>query len=135
MTIRLEAAVQFSGSTFSLLLVEEKTGLLLSRKLEVGGLTTTGPFKGKPSSFGSASLYLPPTLSTSNDAYAELDWIVNQLSLHIVSIESSGADDIYLDVAVYYRDQCNFALEPELLRKIADLKIPFWVSCYEETVD
>ncbi|MFP3389453.1 hypothetical protein [Brevibacillus sp. SIMBA_040] len=135
MTIRLEAAVQFSGSTFSPLLVEEKTGLLLSRKLEVGGLATTGPFKGTPSSFGSASLYPPPTLSTSNDVYAELDWIVNELSLHIASIKSSGADDIYLDVAVYYRDQCNFALEPELLRKIADLKIPFWVSCYEETVD
>lgn len=78
-------------------------------------------------------MYPPETLiSQSDNGNYELECLVEALTPHIKTLWECGAEDIYLDIAVYYIAQCNFAFEPQLLKKITDLNIPFWISCYED---
>ena len=74
-------------------------------------------------------------INTQDKSNFELEWLVNALLPHIKTFRDCGAEDIYLDIAVYYITQCNFAFEPQLLKKMADLGIPFWISCYEDYVE
>ena len=84
-------------------------------------------------SYGTAVLYPPMNLSAKSDnCYYELEWIVNALVPNIEIIRDCDAEDIYLDIAVYYVGQCNMAFERSLLKQIADLDIPFWISCYKD---
>ena len=49
------------------------------------------------------------------------------------AIRSAGADDIYFDAAIYWQQQCNLAYDPDVLLRIGQLGISFWISCYEDS--
>jgi hypothetical protein len=105
------------GDNFSPTLLEKETGWILSRKdLE-------------------SAVLCPPTSLSNNDNEAGLKWIVETVGNFKNIVKQCGADESYLDIAVYYIGQCNMAFEPDLLRKISELNVPFWISCYEDYDD
>lgn len=118
MTIRMDVSFVMRGDNFSPALLEMKTGWILSRK-----------------DFESAIFCPPTSLSNSDDGEAGLKWIVEKVGEGISIIKQCGAEDNYLDIAVYFKGQCNMAFEPDLLRKISELKVPFLISCYEDYED
>lgn len=69
-------------------------------------------------------------MSSSDDGEAGLKWIVKKVGAGISTIIQCGAEDNYLDIAVYFEGQCNVAFEP-----ISELKVPFIISCYENNED
>jgi hypothetical protein len=111
----MDVSFVMRGDNFSPALLEKKTGWILSRK-----------------DFESAVLCPPTSLSNNDDGEAGLNWIVEKVSEFINTIKQCGAEDNYLDIAVYFKGQCNMAFEPDLLRKISELNVPFWISCYED---
>jgi hypothetical protein len=129
---QIDATCRMSGDKFSPKLLEQKTHWQLQRKSEVGDIATLGPSKGKPLSYGAADLCPPDDLAYGEDIEIGLEWVINTVLPFTQAIVECGADDVYLDIAVYYVGQCNFAFEPELLKKIAALDMPFWISCYED---
>ena len=128
---KIDARCVISGDAFSPRLAEDRTGIKLSNKEEVGDLGRVGIYRNKPLPYGSAYLYPPKEALSPMNSYAGFDWLIDKLEEVIEIYRDCGADDIYLDLAVYYDEQCNMAFEPETLGKIAKVKIPFWISCYE----
>lgn len=133
MTIRIEASCRMSGDNFSPKLLESITGWQLSRKKEIGDSAVVGPSKGTPLTYGMADLSPPEYLNYDDGGVAGLKWVIDAILSGLDTIKESGAEDVYLDIAVYYVGQCNMAFEPEILSKIAALNMPFWISCYEES--
>jgi hypothetical protein len=129
MISKVVASCQFWGINFSPKKVEQKTNLIFSQKNEVGDKQNLGPHKGEPCGYGSASLLYPEDTNEENLA---LEWIVDELTPHIKVIQECGADDIHLDIAIWYIAQCGFAFEPNVLNKVANIKLPLWISCYED---
>jgi len=118
MTIRMDVSFVIRGDNFSPTLLEKKTGWTLSRK------------KLK------SAVFCPPTsLSNNDNGEAGVEWIVEKVGNYKNILKQCGADDCYLDIAVYYIGQCNMEFEPDLLRKISELNVPFWISCYEDYDD
>lgn len=111
----MDISFTMRGDSFSPELLEKKTGWTLSRK-----------------DFGSADLCPPISLSNSNDGEECLKWIVEAVHNYINTVKECGAEESYLDIAVYYKGQCNMAFEPDLLRRISELNVPFLISCYED---
>lgn len=118
MTIRMDVSFVMRGDNFSPALLEKKTGWTLSRKDSYW-----------------AELCPPTILSNNDGGEAGLKWIVENVGDCINTVKQCGAEDNYLDIAVYYIGQCNMAFEPELLREISELNVPFWISCYEDYDD
>jgi hypothetical protein len=114
----MDVSFVMRGDNFSPTLLERKTGWTLSRKDSY--LAVLSP---------------PTSLSNNDDREAGLKWIVEKVGDCINTVKQCGAEDNYLDIAVYYIGQCNMAFEPYLLRKISELNVPFWISCYEDYDD
>lgn len=130
--IEIQMACHFLGVGFSPQVVMNNTGLHFSKYQEVGSIETVGPHKGKPAKIGSATLFFQDVNlsgSSENDSIT----FVETLLRHIEIIREYGAEDIYLDLSVYYKIQCNMSFEPELLKKISELEIPLNISCYDIT--
>ncbi|WP_078410728.1 hypothetical protein [Priestia abyssalis] len=129
MTARIEASCRMSGDRFSPDLLEKKTGWQLERKKEVGELSKRGPL-----AYGMADLCPPDNLPYDENNQVGLEWVVDTVYPYIQVIKDCGADDVYLDIAVYSNPNSssgNMVFEPELLRKIANLNMAFWISHYE----
>ena len=118
MTIRMEVSFVISGDNFSPSLLEKKTGWTLTRKESY-----------------LAVLCPPSSYFNDDDGETGLKWIVEKVGDCLNIIKECGAEDNYLDLAVYYIGQCNMAFEPDLIRKISELNVPFWISCYEDYED
>lgn len=126
------AALRLMGDNFSPKMVEEKTPIIFTEKNEVGDIGTVGINKNKPIPYGSATLYPPEEVINPENYYSGFDWIIGKLSGIVEIARECGADNIYLDLAVYYKYQCNLAFDPSTLSEIAKANISFWVSCYED---
>lgn len=120
------------GDKFSPKKVEEKTGIIFKEKNEVGDIGTLGINKDKPIQQGSATLYPPKEVISTENYYSGFDWVISKLATVVEASREHGADDIYLDLAVYYKYQCNMAFDPITLAEISKANIPFWISCYED---
>ncbi|ANE45877.1 hypothetical protein SY83_05665 [Paenibacillus swuensis] len=128
---RIDATCYMTGDKFSPELLQQKTNWQLQSISEVGDVRTLGPSKGKPLTYGAAELRPPDDLPYDDDVEIGLHWVVNAVLPFKKYIIECGADYVYLDIAVYFEGQCNLAFEPELIKKIAALDMPFWISCYE----
>ncbi|WP_088069997.1 hypothetical protein [Gottfriedia luciferensis] len=131
MTDKIEASLRMTGDNFSPAVLEKLTGWTLVRKKEVGDLTKRGKL-----TVGSADLCPPKEVENNEDLFKGLEWILEVVPSHLSSINKSGADDVYLDIA-YYRDVAvfNLGFKPEILKKIANLNMPFLISCYGDYMD
>ena len=60
-------------------------------------------------------------------------WVIDKYLEHREKILACGADDIIFYLGVNYDSagQCNLSFEPEILKKISELNIPLWISCWE----
>lgn len=131
-SISIISSFHISGERFSPKKAQKKIGLVFNEANEVGSIETLGPNKGKPRMYGSAVLNAPKDLELESNCYLGIEWIVDNLEDKINRLINCGADDMYLDIGVFYKNQCNMAFEPELLKKIANLNVAFWISCYED---
>jgi hypothetical protein len=119
------------GTDFSPSAASAKTGLAFDQAQESRSIATTGPRKGAPRGYGSANLVARPDLPEA-DSIREL---LSRLESGMEAIRSAGADDIYFDAAIYWKQQCNLAYDPDVLLRIGQLGISFWISCYEDSDD
>ncbi len=119
-------SVSLMGKQFSPAEVEDKTGLQLSEKLEVGEVVKRGRFKEKPSAIGRGTLSAPDHIPYED----RFDWLLGVLSEHINALYKMGAEPIQVDVGCFYTDQCNFELSPQELKALSELKIGINLSCY-----
>lgn len=97
-------------------------------KNEPGDIGARGKFMGKPIPYGYArweltwekatETFLPTSLEVFNDP--ELAPMLKGL----------GAEEITLHIHVGYREQCNFELDPAVLKVLALLGVTVAVSCY-----
>ena len=57
--MEVDMHISIMGDEFSPVLFEQRTGLILAEKQEVGGLGLSGKYRGKPVPYGSAKLKSP----------------------------------------------------------------------------
>jgi len=124
------------GDKFSPKFVEEHTGISFTKKMEIGDIEVTGINKGMPSKYGYATLYPPNEVIDPEYYYSGFDWIISKLGNVVEMSRKYGADDIYLDIAVYHNNSdCLLSFKPESLTEIAKANISFWISCYGDYDD
>jgi hypothetical protein len=110
------ASFHISGDHFSTAKAQMMTGLVFSKKHEVGENETIGPNKGKPSNYGSAVLHAPKDIA-ENHTYAGLEWVVDNVKDNIKVLLECGAEDMYLDIGVFTRINATWHLNLNYLRK------------------
>ena len=103
-------------------------GLEFEKSNEPGDLALKGPRKGKPLPYGSA------VLARYDEALfnEKWKWMMERLHMHIHELRRLGADDIVLHLTYWYEGQCNLSFEPEELKALSELNIPFTITCYAE---
>ncbi|QKE76085.1 hypothetical protein HPK19_25100 (plasmid) [Arthrobacter citreus] len=126
----LDVRCHLSGDKFSPKKVEELTGVKLIQKKEVGEIGTKGPFKEQPVKYGSGVL-CPPEGIVYLDYNNKIYWVAKTLYDFIDDIKKCGVEDIDFVIGVFYKEQCNFALEPDALKLIGELGVHLSISCYE----
>lgn len=106
---------------------------------EPGEVASYGPHRGRPRSSGYACFQIYPSSPTVDPATARVDadLVPHDLPLFeqpglIEGLRRHGATDIVLHVDVAYDAQCNLEFSARLLRALADLAIPFTMTCYED---
>jgi len=124
MTIE-EPYLHLQGTAFSPAAAERQTGLSFAEKNELGDLGTRGRYPGQPLPFGSATFSAPPGVVASE----RLDWILDAVLPHLEMLRGLGAIEGWLHSTVYYDVQCNLAYRPDQLRRLAQLGIPYTLSC------
>ncbi|TCZ79380.1 hypothetical protein E0485_05830 [Paenibacillus albiflavus] len=129
MIIKQIACCHLEGVNFSPSKVIMKTKLSLQNIKERNQPLNLGPNKGTPSPTGSASISFEESSDDNNNS---LYLLVETLKKHLTTIRNCGAEEIYIYLGVWYKDQCNLAFDPEILREIGELRIPLWVSCYQD---
>jgi hypothetical protein len=123
--LQLFPSCSLSGEQFSPKRAAEESGVLLQDASEVGELGTLGRYRGLPQPYGMAFVRAPAEIPAAE----RLSWIVAAVSRHLPTFRRHGADEVVLDLSVGYKHQCNLVFSPDELRCIADLGIPFTISC------
>ena len=127
----LRLSVLFRGEGFSPIKAEEKTGVFLRDKLEVGDISKRGPYRGKPTPYGSGVLEVPAEIPYGH----RIMWLVNVLEGKLETIYNLGAEPTQIYAGYYYKDQCNFEFTPQEIQAISKLNIEFGISCYDVSDD
>lgn len=122
--IKIRAWIEFWGESFQPGRAEQLTGVVFTEKVEVGGFAETGPYKTKPTPYGTASFEPPAEIEHQNRVL----WLAQQWAGKIDLVRQCGAEDIHFMVVYYYDGQCNCALTVEELRAISSLSIDYWFS-------
>ncbi|WP_031424543.1 hypothetical protein [Exiguobacterium sp. NG55] len=122
------------GVNFSPRAASEKTGIQFYRQAEVGEMEHIGKRKTIAKA-GHASFEPPLEFQQTENPYIGLFWMIDTLTEHIDALRSCGADDIWIDLGVVSHLDVKLEFEPDFLMKLANLKIPFLISGYIETVD
>ena len=117
------------GKNFSPRIASEKTGIQFYQQTEVGEMERIGK---RIATHGHASFEPPLEFQEMENPYNGLFWMIDTLTEQIDTLRSCGADDIYIDLGVIYHGDLKLEFEPEFLMKLANLKIPFLISGYEE---
>ena len=103
---------------------ELKGDLLLEDIQERGETGTFGRYKGKPIPYGSAVLRF-------KDSNNSLEIALEKLHSNYQRLKDSNVEQMLLTLNVAYKDQCNFDIEKESIKKLAQMDIDFSISCYE----
>lgn len=117
------------GKNFSPRVASEKTGIRFYTQTEVGEMERIGK---QIATHGHASFEPPLEFQQMENPYIGLFWMVDTLTEHIDTLRSCGADHIYIDLGVIYYGDLKLGFDPDFLMKLANLKIEFWISGYEE---
>lgn len=120
----------FWGEHFYPSKAEQTTGVHFDEMNEPGELGVTGRYKNKPTPYGSASINFLHTGNTPDILPVDIN-IINILSDNLSAFRRAGADEITLYINVYYTEQCNMQLSPELLQVLAKLNIPVAISAID----
>ena len=115
------------GNTFSPKAVEAKTGIVFDKENEPGDIAISGPYRNQPTPYGSAYISLQVDPSSCDPLSPESFQI---LARNIPVAMEAGATDIVIHCDVDYYGQCNLEMSPEFLAGIADLGVPFTISCW-----
>jgi hypothetical protein len=132
--------IVMSGSRFSPAAVVSQTGLELSDAQEPDSIATSGRNKGRPRGYGSAALETRPDLTEPQSLHE----LLVRFEKHATQLRDQGAEEedgtvsasdraIYFDAAIYWKDQCNLAYDADVLLKMGQLGLSFWLSCYEDS--
>ena len=125
--VRITATIEFWGSNFQPGQAEQLTGLLFTRKNEIGDIATSGRYKNQPLPYASASFGAPDTVAWPDRVL----WLAQQWAGHIDLARQCGAEEIHFWVGYYYDTQCNCDLSVEEINAINALSIPYWFSVYQ----
>ncbi len=104
--------------------LEGKSNLLFEVRQEKGGTGRFGRYKGKSNPYGSAILIY-------NSSPDSLEIALEELQSNYQTLKSLNVEQILLTLNIAYEDQCNFDIEKESIKKLAQMDIDFSVSCYE----
>ena len=104
-----------------------KINYTFSESIDVGTVGNSGPYKGRPISFGRATLALPGEVGDRESLHSLCELAI-QLKPSFVS---AGADTFKLWVLREYESQCNEALNHEELLIIASLGCTLCYSAYQ----
>lgn len=118
-------AIEIQGRDFDPIKVEQIINFKFNNTINPGEIGLRGRYKGIPTPYGSATIVMP------NDNEKLLS-LLQYLQSIISHIRSHGADDIVLYGVYAYKGQCNCELGIEEIRLLAELKIPFIFSVYED---
>lgn len=116
------------GKHFDPFKVEKKIGVNFLDKVKKGDLRTKGPSKDKPYPFGFC--YLKPEID-SDDENQKLENILEVIEKANISIGKYDIEEMHVRLDVNYDAQCNLELEPSILKKLSNRKIPLLISCYK----
>ena len=128
--VTLRATCILQGKSFSPSSAEAKTGVVFIKKNEVGEIGRFGKYKNKPIPFGSAEIAIDENEWDQN--VNEIDYLLETFNKHINIFQICGAENIFFNIDVEYENQCNFDFSTDFIQKLAAVKIPLTISCYEK---
>jgi hypothetical protein len=101
-------------------------GFTFSSQNERGEIEPSGPFKGMPMNYGSASFIVPKNI-------ARFEWFKHLADTFVPlldALKNAGATEWQVSISRIYYAQCNEELDFEELSQIARLKCGFSYSAY-----
>ena len=131
MITQLRMALIVVGATFDPGKLPKVAAWVLASSNKPGDLGRVGRYRAKPLPYGSATL-TPVTPSSADVDEPEVLQFLAEVPRHLESIRNAGAEDIHFDIAVTYRDQCNFEISPSALLLLGQSTLPVSVSCLSE---
>jgi hypothetical protein len=131
MITKLRIALVVVGSTFDPESLPKVAAWGVVSSNKPGDLGCVGRYRAKPLPYGSATL-TPIKSSVVDFDEAEVCQFLTEVACNLETIRNAGGEDIHLDIAITYRDQCNFEISPSVLSLIASLNLPVNISCLSE---
>lgn len=122
---KLAALCLLKGASLSPSALRAKLHLALVAASEPGEIGGSGRYKGQPMPFGAAQICFEPSPTGA------LEDGVALLEKHIDGLRAMGADEIQLYLSIEYDGQCNMEFAPEMLGRIAKLRVPVLLTAYE----
>jgi len=124
--VKEEVRIDIYGEQFYPKVIEDFFNIKFGSSITPGEVGKKGRYKGKAIPYGSASF------SSNPDVSNQILWILNFIKDKIKIIRLNGGDSIKLKVVYSYKGQCNCELGVEEISLLADFKIPFLFSVYED---
>jgi len=131
MITKLRIALVVVGATFDPEYLPNVTEWMLASSNRPGDLGSVGRYRAKPLPYGSATL-TPIKSSVMEFDETEVCQFLAGIARNLETIRNAGGEDIHLDIAVTYRDQCNFEIGPTALGLLGKLGLTVSVSCLSE---
>jgi len=123
----ISVSIDFCGDKFSPNKAEKITGLVFTKKIELGDIGIRGRYKGIPMPYGSGTLDAPQEI----DMHERILWLTKELTGKIEALQKLGADEPHIYIGYFYKDQCNLTLSKTEIAAIAALNLEFCFSCYD----
>jgi hypothetical protein len=130
--IKIRSSCEITGESFSPAKFSKISSVRFVNAGEPGAIGKVGRYRGKPTPYGQA------TIEVSNkpeDDWSHFDKLLMILEGCIDALREAGAEDIDLSCSLFHDGQCNFAFSRDQLRRIANLKVSFSISCYRDEVE
>lgn len=131
MITKMQIALVVVGATFDPTSLPTVAAWALAKGNKPGEPGKVGRYRAKPRPYGSATL-TPIKSSVMDFDEAEVNQFLAEVRRNLESIQTAGGEDIHLDIAVTYRDQCNFEISPSALSLLGATGLPVSVSCYSD---
>jgi hypothetical protein len=131
MITKLRIALVVVGATFSPGSLPNVGAWMLASSNKPGDLGSVGRYRAKPLPYGSATL-TPTKASVVDFDEVEVSQFLAEVPRNLEAIRNAGGEDIHLDIAITYRDQCNFEISPTALDLLGKLGLTVSVSCLSE---
>lgn len=108
-----------------------KIDIDFSQKNQSDEISTSGPFKGKPYGYGSATFVVPKSIPRLEKFKFLADLIEPKLN----ELSENGAEKWWIEIGRLYSNQCNEELDFEEIKQIVRLKCPLSYSAYSVSED